>query len=476
MGIIIITHDLGVVAQVCDEVDVMYAGRIVEKGTVDEIFYNPKHEYTKGLMNSIPQANDKRERLVPIEGNPVDVFCLPRGCSFAPRCASCMKICLKKYPHFIDVNKNHQTACFKYYVEAYKNKKINKDGLKQIIHQSTLGNAAFTPISMMDVLDAQNDYELARRMYAHAALKAPLTKEEQDKIYYKVKERKMEYKRARSDYHQAVKSHNYARKDLPSMERGDMAKHIKEAKTRVKYVDDMLVNKKVLYNYLDKLVITSYPVNYSFHREDVAKAKNEYEIYRTFTKGLDPRDKITKTKVLTEIDKKKRAYENALDTYARNHRVTKTLLKTRVKLIKVNAKRVMHVIKTNANNAIKEIKEKHLMFTNDGELINYLNGFVYAHWDFDKNITYAQCLKLYNEWQKKQEEIYRVRDENKYANLDKLIRAKNEAMYLYWFTRYDFRILKYYRIQKARFERIISNLDKKNHAMLRLVHHNEEAK
>ena len=476
MGIIIITHDLGVVAQVCDEVDVMYAGRIVEKGTVDEIFYNPKHEYTKGLMKSIPQANDKRERLVPIEGNPVDVFCLPRGCSFAPRCASCMKICLKKYPRFMEVSKNHQTACFKYYLEAYKNKKITKTELKEIINQSSLGNAAFTPISMLNVLDAKNDYELAKRMYEHVALKAPLTKDEQDKIFYKVKERKAEYSRARNDYRQAVRTHKMARRDLPSMERGDMAKKIKNAKTRVKYVDDMLVSKEVLYDYLEHLVISSYPVNYSFHRENVAKAKQEYEIYKTFTLGLDPRDKVTKTKVLSEIDAKRKDYENALDIYARNRRVTRTLLKTRVKLIKVNASRVMDVIKTNVNNAYKEIKRYHIMFKDETELNNYLNGFIYAHWNFDKTITRALCIKLWNEWRNKQALIYQAREEKNTRYIDKLIKDKNEAMYTYWFTRYDYRILKYYRYQKNRFETLIRTLDKKNHKSLELVHHKQEAK
>jgi oligopeptide transport system ATP-binding protein len=74
----------------------MYAGRIVERGTVDEIFYNPQHEYTKGLMASIPgQDARKGMKLHPIEGNPVDVFALPKGCSFAPRCEKCMEICLE---------------------------------------------------------------------------------------------------------------------------------------------------------------------------------------------------------------------------------------------------------------------------------------------------------------------------------------------------------------------------------------------
>ena len=94
MAIIMITHDLGVVAQMCDEVIVMYAGSICEKGTADEIFYEPKHEYTKGLMRSIPSTTSAGTRLQPITGTPIDLLNMPKGCPFAPRCDNAMKICL----------------------------------------------------------------------------------------------------------------------------------------------------------------------------------------------------------------------------------------------------------------------------------------------------------------------------------------------------------------------------------------------
>jgi len=128
MGVIIITHDLGVVAQICDEVDVMYAGRIVERGTVDEIFYDPQHEYTKGLMGSIPgQDAIKGKLLHPIEGNPVDVFALPKGCSFGPRCEKCMAICLKKYPAERKIDEKHYSSCFYSALLALKEGKITKE-------------------------------------------------------------------------------------------------------------------------------------------------------------------------------------------------------------------------------------------------------------------------------------------------------------------------------------------------------------
>jgi len=113
MAIILITHDLGVVASMCKKIAVMYAGQIVEYGSAHDIFYEPMHEYTKGLLNSIPRLNEKsRKRLVPIPGVPVDVMNLPIGCPFAPRCNSCMKICLKEMPPVICGTGEHYASCW----------------------------------------------------------------------------------------------------------------------------------------------------------------------------------------------------------------------------------------------------------------------------------------------------------------------------------------------------------------------------
>lgn len=112
MAIIMITHDLGVVAQMCDEVIVMYAGSICEQGTADEIFYNPRHEYTKGLMRSIPTANTAGTKLKPIAGTPIDLLNMPKGCPFAPRCDAAMKICIKECAPSLDVNENHRATCW----------------------------------------------------------------------------------------------------------------------------------------------------------------------------------------------------------------------------------------------------------------------------------------------------------------------------------------------------------------------------
>ena len=112
MAIIMITHDLGVVAQMCDEVIVMYAGSICEQGTEDEIFYNPCHEYTKGLMRSIPTSDNQGEKLQPITGTPIDLLNMPKGCPFAPRCDAAMKICIREKCERFQINDDHAAACW----------------------------------------------------------------------------------------------------------------------------------------------------------------------------------------------------------------------------------------------------------------------------------------------------------------------------------------------------------------------------
>ena len=113
MAIIMITHDLGVVASMCERIAVMYAGKVIEYGTAEDIFYNPKHQYTKGLIRSIPRIDAKEhERLVPIEGTPVDMLNPPKGCPFAPRCEECMKICLREMPPVTNFDRIHYTQCW----------------------------------------------------------------------------------------------------------------------------------------------------------------------------------------------------------------------------------------------------------------------------------------------------------------------------------------------------------------------------
>lgn len=132
MAIIMITHDLGVVASICDRIAVMYAGKIVESGLTDDIFYNPKHEYTKGLLKSIPKMYEADyERLVPIEGSPVDMLNPPKGCPFASRCDSCMKICLREMPPVKNFSDIHYSQCWLNEIEEDTNSEEGAACLKK---------------------------------------------------------------------------------------------------------------------------------------------------------------------------------------------------------------------------------------------------------------------------------------------------------------------------------------------------------
>ena len=112
MAVILVTHDLGVIADMCDNIVVMYGGRICERGTAREIFYNPKHEYTRGLLRSIPNVNNMKTKLVPISGTPINMLNLPKGCAFCARCDSAMKVCLTEVPEELWINDEHKAACW----------------------------------------------------------------------------------------------------------------------------------------------------------------------------------------------------------------------------------------------------------------------------------------------------------------------------------------------------------------------------
>jgi len=113
MGIIWITHDLGVIAEICTKVIVMYGGMIMETGTVNEIFHESQHPYTIGLHHSIPRLDLKRkERLIPIKGSPPDLMNPPEGCPFSPRCKYAMRVCLEKPAPLFEVSEGHRSSCW----------------------------------------------------------------------------------------------------------------------------------------------------------------------------------------------------------------------------------------------------------------------------------------------------------------------------------------------------------------------------
>lgn len=120
MTTMLITHDLGVVATVCDKVAVMYGGLIMEYGTVDEIFYHPRHPYTMGLLGSIPHVDGgEKRRLIPIDGTPPDLINPPKGCPFSTRCIYCMNVCTREQPPYFAEDK-HRTMCWMLDADAPK--------------------------------------------------------------------------------------------------------------------------------------------------------------------------------------------------------------------------------------------------------------------------------------------------------------------------------------------------------------------
>jgi len=120
-AIILITHDLGVVADVCSRIIVMYGGLIMEEGSAEEIFYTPKHPYTMGLLKSIPRLDlAEKQRLVPIPGTPPDLLKPPAGCPFASRCPYAMNICIETMPEFTVSETGHRAACWLQHPDAPK--------------------------------------------------------------------------------------------------------------------------------------------------------------------------------------------------------------------------------------------------------------------------------------------------------------------------------------------------------------------
>lgn len=119
MAIVLISHNLGVIAQMCQRVYVMYAGTVVEEGSVESIFYRPEHPYTKGLLASLPDPDHKDRPLVGIPGQAPDLFHMPGGCRFCPRCPEAMHICLKEAPPLYEREEGHGVSCWLYCKERH---------------------------------------------------------------------------------------------------------------------------------------------------------------------------------------------------------------------------------------------------------------------------------------------------------------------------------------------------------------------
>jgi len=111
LSLIIVTHDLSIVAEVCSKIVIMYAGKIVEDGNTSDVFHNPRHPYSRGLIDAFPNILETKRRLQPIEGFPPDLLDPPPGCRFHPRCPYSKEICRKKEPTLVDMGKEHFVAC-----------------------------------------------------------------------------------------------------------------------------------------------------------------------------------------------------------------------------------------------------------------------------------------------------------------------------------------------------------------------------
>ena len=337
VGIIIITHDLGVVAQICHRVNVMYAGRIVETGTCDDIFYNPQHEYTKGLINSIPKADKRVDKLEPIPGNPVDVFTLPSGCSFAPRCKNCMKVCLKKFPDFIQVSEDHQTACFKYLEKLSLEGKISEEELGAYLGDCQEGNKAFSRISRLDVEKAYQDYLKKKKNYADDLKDEVVSKENLEISKYRLGEAKQEYGRARRDFSYAMRERRVGGSEKLSIDKNDVHKKIKHHKVEIRSLAKEM-SLEDFNNYLDNLVISTTPVNPDASEEAVKNAKNAVKEakkdYRQ-TKGQPRNERIA---ALVKVDAAKEKLAQSKRDLVWFRYVDKKMLSTKKALMKIYEK------------------------------------------------------------------------------------------------------------------------------------------
>lgn len=159
ISILLITHNLGVIAQICNRVAVMYAGTIVESGTVKAVFKNPQHPYTQGLLNAIPRLNDNRKRLDMIKGDVPNLISPPSGCRFHPRCLNVTPVCSKKRPQMVEVESNHLVSCF---IENNQQKSISLYGVKdkeRICTNFQVPKSIFIP---PHIKETQVDFELKK--------------------------------------------------------------------------------------------------------------------------------------------------------------------------------------------------------------------------------------------------------------------------------------------------------------------------
>ena len=350
MSIILITHDLGVISQMCNDVIVMYAGRVVEKGNVNEIFNNPKHEYTKGLLNSIPKTDDKKGELTPINGNSINLLFLPNGCSFAPRCDACMNICLEKYPINFKINDNHEISCFKYFLDLYKEQKINDDELNKLINESEENNKF--KVTFLDVLLSLNDY-----------LNIKNDKQKTEKIILRIKKK---YLTIKNNFEKERKIFYLLQKKQIIIKKINFKKQIEEIKKKIINninIENCNFSKDFIYDCLINIQIINDNI---VNKHDIFFKKNQIKKLKINLKNYKKQHNYIDNKEYMELNYKFLKIKNELCILKENYKfikyADKKIFKTKQKIIAIIIKKIIKIIKNNKNEILLP---KYLNFLNE---------------------------------------------------------------------------------------------------------------
>ena len=406
MSVIFITHDLGVIAKICDYVSVMYAGNIVETAPKNDIFNNPKHEYTKNLIKSMPKFNN--EKFVPIKGNPINMSSnsLIIGCPFASRCDSCMEICLEKNIKRAKINNEHETSCFKYLLESFDKKIITKEYFENAIN-NVIENKK---INYLDVVNLYREYERKLAEYKNKlteCIKFKKNKVAHDDEYknrlvecknklIECKNKFYEYKKNKLELKILNKKENLFYEEKKFLFKINIKENIKEIKNFLNKANkNFFCDKQKLFDYLSsiKLNKNQFFIDFSknFTKNDLLLIKNEYKLMmknmiKCFFKFKNKEEKIINKYKFDEV-------KNKYNKIFFNYKINKKILKKTLKLQKYIVD--LALLKMKKNKKEETIKEKEL---------------------YDKFIKQKKLLKVVENDLSKNAEII----ENEIAKLQKL--------------------------------------------------------
>lgn len=372
MSVIFITHDLGVIAKICDYVSVMYAGNIVETANKNDIFLNPKHEYTKNLIKSMPKFDD--EKLIPIKGNPINISSnsLIIGCPFAPRCDSCMKICLEKNIKKAKIDVDHETSCFKYLLESLNEKKITNKQFEDYINNVI----TIKEINYLDVVNSFSKYKKSYENYKKAKYEYEKNKEELDFLNKK-------------------KSSFYNEKKF--LFKINIKNNIKEIKNFLKKVDEnFFYDKQKLFDYLSNIKLNK---NQIFNNFSENFTKNEFLLiekkYKTMRKNaiksfFNFNNKDDEKKLINKYE-----FYEIKDKYHKtyfNYKINKKIFEETLKLQKYIVDLALSKIKKNKKEITEKEKKAYNEFTKQKYLLNTMENDLNKKPEIIKN----EIIKLQN--------------------------------------------------------------------------------